>query len=190
MHDVPESWSDAFARMPAQSPPVDGWRRVAAALDAPTPPLSTTRPATPPSRRPRLAGWLALAATLVLAVAVPWQQRQAATTDGAVPASEVAAAPPTIAELQAESALLETLLAHARDGRMATGSAAAMSAQLEARLAAIDSALATPGLSPAQAHALWSERVESLQALASFEGTRRWLAANGEQYDGVLVQVN
>ena len=85
---------------------------------------------------------------------------------------------------------LETLLAHARDGSMAPGSAAAMGAELEARVAAIDGALAQPGLDPPRAHALWAERVQALQALASFEGTRRWLAVNGEQYDGVLVQVN
>ena len=57
-------------------------------------------------------------------------------------------------------------------------------------MAAIDGALAQPGLDPPRAHALWAERVQALQALASFEGTRRWLAVNGEQYDGVLVQVN
>ena len=50
--------------------------------------------------------------------------------------------------------------------------------------------LDAPGLDAARERALWSERVEALQALVGFEGTRRWLAANGEQYDGVLVQVN
>lgn len=197
-NDAPANWGDAFGRMPAEAPPVDGWQRVAARLDADMPALSPVPRAAMPSHQARPAAWFALAATLVLAIALPWQGLQSPAPDEsahphdgvAQSARDTGDALPTMAELQAESALLETLLAHARDGRVATGSAAAMSAQLEARLAEIDNALANPGLAPAEAHALWSDRVESLQALVSFEGTRRWLAANGEQYDGVLVQVN
>ncbi len=204
MPDVPANeaaahWGDAFARMPAESPPVDGWQRVAARLGGDVPSREPMPRAAIRSRRMRPAAWLALAATLVVAIAVPWQGLQSPAPVDATPARDGTLAQaadnpggalPTLAELQAESALLETLLSHARDGRVATGSAAAMSAQLESRLAAIDNALATPGLAPAEAHALWNERVEALQALVTFEGTRRWLAANGEQYDGVLVQVN
>lgn len=197
----PLTWGDAFAGMPADAPPTDGWQRVAAGLDAGARPPSPTARATSQRHR-RFTGWLALAATLALAVALPWQRLHApgsdaataiANTDGALPqagASGGAGTPPSMTELRAESALLETLLAHARDGRVATGSAAAMSAELEARLAAIDGALAEPGLDPGRERALWTERVRALQALASFEGTRRWLAANGEHYDGTLVQVN
>ena len=204
MPDLPANeasahWHDAFARLPSETPPLDGWQRVAARLDEGVPATASVPRAAARSRRTRPAAWVALAATLVLAIALPRQGLQPSAPDATLPARDAANAQvagntgdalPTVAELQAESALLETLLSHARDGRVATGSAAAMSAQLESRLAAIDSALATPGLAPAEAHALWNERVEALQALASFEGTRRWLAANGEQYDGVLVQVN
>lgn len=192
--DRPQSgWANALARLPMEAPPADAWARIATSLDAAAP-----RESRQPQRARRAAGWLALAAVLALAVAVPWQRDDAPPAD----ATPLAGTPspdtdaqdttgtPTLAELQAESAWLETLLAHARDGRVATGSAAAMAAELEARLAAIDDALADPTLDPALAHALWAERVEALQVLASFEGTRRWLAANGEQYDGVLVQVN
>ena len=199
-HGAPANWGDAFARMPAESPAPDGWQRVAAKLDADAR-AGSPAPRTSRSQRPRVAGWLALAATLVVAVALPWQDlRESTTGPGAGPAvarreavlaqARAAEPLPTLAELHAESALLETLLAHARDGSVATGSAAAMAAELEARVAAIDGALATPGLDAARERALWNERVEALQALVGFEGTRRWLAANGEQYDGVLVQVN
>ena len=198
-HGAPANWGDAFARMPAESPAPDGWQRVAATLDAAAR-AGSPAPRTSRSQRPRVAGWLALAATLVVAGALPWQDlRESTTGPGAGPAVDpeatlAQARPaeplPTLAELHAESALLETLLAHARDGSVATGSAAAMAAELEARVAAIDGALATPGLDAARERALWNERVEALQALVGFEGTRRWLAANGEQYDGVLVQVN
>lgn len=194
MHDANDpgrrasGWGNALARLPAEQPPAGAWQRVAAALDA-------AHPA--PRTRRRLAPWLALAATLALAVALPWRQT-GTTPDGTPPdrspASDVSTTggtgTSTTAALQAESALLETLLAHARDGRVASGSAAAITAELETRLAAIDSALADPALSPGREHALWRERVQALRALASFEGTRRWLAANGEHYDAALVQVN
>ncbi|HET8818150.1 MAG TPA: hypothetical protein VFM73_01225 [Xanthomonadaceae bacterium] len=194
MHDAndpgrrPSGWGSALARLPAEQPPAGAWQRVAAALDAGHP---------APRTRRRLAPWLAVAATVALAVALPWRQT-GTTPDGAPPdrspASDVAttggAGASTTAALQAESALLETLLAHARDGRVASGSAAAITAELETRVAAIDAALADPALSPGREHALWRERVQALQALASFEGTRRWLAANGEHYDAALVQVN
>lgn len=195
MHDIPDrgvqppgGWSDAFARLPPEVPPAGAWQRVAASLDD-----RHRRPRRSPQRR---AGWFALAATLALAVVLPWRQMQA-PADGptmaqpmATSGTAAARAPATTSALQAESALLETLVAHARDGRVASGSAAAINAELEARLAAIDSALADPALAPEREHALWRERVKALQALASFEGTRRWLAANGEQYDAALVQVN
>ena len=198
MHDAtdhgrqpPGGWGDALARLPAEQPPAGAWQRVAASLDA-------GHGVPRPSAGRRLGGWLALAATLALAVALPFRQDGAsnddALADRQVASADVATAgtdaPPTTEALQAESALLETLLAHARDGRVASGSAVAIAAELETRVAAIDTALADPGLAPAREHALWRERVQALQALASFEGTRRWLAANGEHYDAALVQVN
>ena len=191
----PMTWSDAFAGMPAEPPPADGWQRLAASLGAAAQPASPTAGGTSRRRTGRFAGWLALAAMLALAIALPWQRLHAPVSDTA-PVADVDGTPgaagtaPSLDELRARSALLEILLAHARDDRVATGSAAAMSAEFEARLAAIDAALAEPGLDPGREHALWAERVQAMQALASFEGTRRWLAANGEHYDGALVQVN
>ena len=189
------TWRDAFAAMPAEPPPADGWQRLAATLDAAARPALPTASGTSRRRGRRFAGWLALAATLALAIALPWQRLHAPASGTAPVAhadgtSGAAQASPSLDELRAQSALLEILLAHARDGRVATGSAVAMSTELEARLAAIDAALAEPGLEPGRERALWAGRVQAMQALASFEGTRRWLAANGEHYDGALVQVN
>jgi len=181
------AWDAAFAGLPAEAPPPGGWERIAAALDARGASPRTAAAARPPmARRP---AWLALAATLLLAVALPWRSPPPDTASPSVP---VATAGPGISldTLYAESARLETLLAHASDDRVASGSAATMAAGLEGRLAAIDAALAQPGLSEERQVVLWRERVAALEALVSFEGTRRWLAANGEQYDGALVQVN
>lgn len=203
MHDIrpapdgrrPATWSDAFARLPAEPAPAGSWERIAAAVDA-DPATSPPRPASSGGGA-RPVAWLALAATLALAIALPGQRipdgvRDDAPAQASVPATDGAHAGPAapLDRLQAESALLETLLAHARDGSVTTGTADAMAADLESRLAAIDAALADPALDLNREHALWNERVRTLESLVSLEGTRRWLAANGERYDGELVQVN
>lgn len=192
MHESPRGWAGAFARLPLEAPPAGGWQRMSRALDA----RRTATPTATPRRRVRAAGWVAVAAVLAVAIVLPWQW-PAGTADGprdhgALATKDAAGvdAAAAVAALQRESALLEVLVAHARDGRVATGSAIEMAAGLEASLAAIDTALARPGLDSARERALWAERVHVLQDLASFEGTRRWLAAHGEQFDGVLVQVN
>ena len=55
---TPRDWGEAFAALPAETPPADSWARVATRLDA--------RAA--PARWPR---WLAVAAVLAIAVALP-----------------------------------------------------------------------------------------------------------------------
>ncbi|MCW5582161.1 MAG: hypothetical protein KIS72_12540, partial [Luteimonas sp.] len=92
--------------------------------------------------------------------------------------------------LYAESAQLESLLAVARDERVSSGTAAALSGELETRLASIDAALMQPGLSRDQQLALWRQRVDGLRMLTSFESNRRWLAAQGTRYDGALVAID
>lgn len=59
---APGSWGEAFAALPAETPPGDGWQRVAAQLDA--------------RRRRRAPAWLGIAAAagVVLAVGV-WTAR-------------------------------------------------------------------------------------------------------------------
>jgi hypothetical protein len=89
--------------------PPDPWPTIAARLG--------------PRRNP--AGWLALAATLVLAVALPWKLQH-----DAVPAVHAPDATPAprgeLESLYAQSAQLESLVAYARDDRVASGSAEAV----------------------------------------------------------------
>ena len=182
-------WHEAFAALPLEEAPPGGWSAVSRRLDAQR-----------QRRRPRWMLPLATAAALALAAVPVWLQRQA---DAPQPAS---ATPPVvatqqqgdarngeataIAQLQAESARLEALLRYARDGRVASGTAAAMAMQFDAQLAAVDAALMQPGLPPAQQSRLWRERVELLRASAGLESTRRWLAAQGRQYQPALVHVD
>lgn len=181
-------WHEAFAALPLEDAPAGGWDAVARRLDT----------------RRRIPRWLPLAAAaaLVLAMVPVWLSLPADAPHSA-PANAVAAheadagadvdadaATATIARLQAESARLEALLRYARDGRMASGTAAVMAAEFDARLAAVDAALMQPIADPARRTQLWRERVEVLRASAGFESTRRWLAANGEHYDGALVRVD
>lgn len=176
MHDsntgTPASWGEAFAALPTIDPP-DRWPDVAVRTDR---------------RRRRTIGWLALAATLVVAIALPWTlQRE---TVRRAPSLASPAPRGELETLYAQSAQLEALLAYARDDRVASGSAAAMSAQLDQRVASIDAALAQPHLTMAQQRDLWRQRVDALRTLASFESNRRLLSAQGEHYDGALVRVD
>ena len=186
MHDAiqspqpPRDWRDAFAALPQETPPPGGWNAVAARLDA--------------RRRPRWPLWAASAAAVVLAVALPWRLQTPTTDTAQPPPSAATAAAPAAGDpferLYAESAQLESLLAVARDERVSSGTAAALSGELETRVASIDAALMQPGLSRDQQLALWQERVDSLRALTGFESNRRWLAAQGAHYDGALVAVD
>lgn len=183
---APGNWRDAFAALPLEQPPGDGWSRLDARLQA--------------RRRPQWTRHLAIAAGLLIAVALPWRLYTSQDLPGtdstdtasvaapkSAPASSQAA---SLDSLYAESAQLESLLQYARDDRVSSGAAAALSAELDARIAAIDSALIQPGLSPERQLWLWRNRVEALRSLTGFESTRRWLAANGERYDGALARVD
>lgn len=92
--------------------------------------------------------------------------------------------------LYAQSAQLEGLLAMARDDRVASGTAAALSCELDARVADIDATLIQPGLSDAQRIDLWGQRVDALQQLVGIETTNRLYAARGQSYDAALVSID
>lgn len=204
---MPDDWHDAFAALPLEPAPADGWSRLSARLQL------QLEPATADGRSwlgARLHTWrrqqwpmpLAIAATLVLAVALPWRIYDPADrspTDRADAASvasprsapsATAAADASLEQLYAESAQLESLLQVARDDRVSSATAAALSGELDARIAAIDAALMQPGLSPERQLWLWRSRVEALRSLTGFESNRRWLAANGKRYDGALARVD
>jgi hypothetical protein len=175
---APGTWSEAFAALPSERPDGDPWMELAPRLSSRT---STRWPA-----------WLAVAAAVTLAVVVPLTLRETPTD---APAPQVAPATPPgtidpLEQLYAQSAQLEALLAIARDERVASGAAAEVAADLDAELARIDAQLRQPGLSRERQLALWRERVDTLGSIVGFEGTRRWLAAHGQRYDGALVRVD
>jgi len=196
MHDRnPRNWQEAFAALPSESPPPDGWQQVSSRL---------------PARR-RTPAWMgvAAAAALVAIVVAPWQQgdkprdanvgaAEAARESTAPSAAPTTAAPTTAAptpgttrlqDLYAESARLEALLSVARDDRVASGSAAMLSSELDARIAAIDATLARTDLADAERLQLWQARVETLRQAAGFESTQRLLASQGRS-DAMLVSVD
>ena len=92
--------------------------------------------------------------------------------------------------LYTQSAQLEGLLALARDDRVASGTAAAISSELDAQVADIDATLIQPGLSDAQRADLWGQRVDVLQQLVGIETTNRLYAARGQSYDAALVSID
>lgn len=232
-------WGDAFAALPQEAPDAGGWQRVQARLPAPT-----------PRARVRWPLWLALAASLVLAVAIPLRmlpqaeppavaavaqvpvapavtpsvappvaieappvsmpvaqpdmrrqdarvvpsQRPIRTAAPPAAATRVATvdAPPTtdLEPLYAQSAQLESLLAMARDERMANGTSAALTDGLDARLSSIDAALVEPGLDAQRRAELWGQRVDALQQLVGIETTQRLYAARGQSYQAALVSID
>lgn len=232
-----QGWGEAFAALPQEIPDAGAWQRVQARLPA------TTR------TRSRWPLWLAIAASLVLALAIPLRMQPAppdasdapasvtiaAGTPAAAPtmpasartpslahaasgptpvarrdppprvappqgavrvarpaeAARTAAVPPEDLEsLYVQSAQLEGLLALARDERVASGTSAALSDELDARVAGIDTALIQPGLSDAQRADLWNQRVDALQQLVGIEATARLYAARGQSYDAALVSID
>ncbi len=92
--------------------------------------------------------------------------------------------------LYARSAQLESLLALARDERVASGAAAALTETLEARVATVDAALSQPDLTTAQRTSLWDTRIDALQQLVGIEATQRLYAARGQSYDAALVTID
>lgn len=97
---------------------------------------------------------------------------------------------PALEVLYAESAQLEALLAAARDDRIASSGAAALTDSLDAELAMIDATLVQPGLDAPRSAGLWRQRVDTLRQLAGVETTRRLLSARGETYDAALVSID
>jgi hypothetical protein len=177
------NWQEAFAALPLEEAPAGAWVAVARRLDARRRPVRRLLP-------------LAAAAALALAVVPAWlpqptrEQPAAWNAPAASARQEAGPRSETLEQLHAESARLEALLQYARDGRMASGAAAVMTAEFDARITAVDAALMRPGLSPDRRMQLWRQRVGMLRDFASFESTRRLLAANGERYDGALVHVD
>src|SRR5690606_35508549 len=186
MHDRdPRTWQEAFAALPPESPPPDGWQRLSARM---------------PARR-RAPAWMgvAAAAALVAIVVAPWGRvdepgktrigAAEAAKDGIAASTATTPATARLQDLYAESARLEALLSVARDDRVASAGAAMLSSELDARVAAIDTGLARADLTDAERLQLWQARVEALRQAAGFESTQRLLASQGRS-DAMLVSVD
>jgi hypothetical protein len=174
----PRDWRAALSALPLASPPADGWTQLSLRLDHRI-------------RRRARPAWLAAAAAVLLALALPWQlQDTAGVAPPVADTAHAAAALDPLQQLHAESAQLESLLQLVRDDRVSSGTAAALAGELEARIAAIDAALMQPGLARDRQQQLWQARVDALRAATGLEGTRRWLVAQGARYDTALAQVD
>ena len=201
---TPGDWSAAFAALPLERPDTDAWADIAARIPAHAPGSRTTgaRTASPWIARVAIAAALALAVVVPLRMldrSKPAGDEAASTQVASASSSSSSTAPSTQAPtpagdsletLYAQSAQLEGLLALARDEDVATGAAIEVGADLDNELARIDAQLRQPGLDSERQLALWRARVDTLRSAVSFESTRRWLAAQGERYDGALVQVD
>lgn len=141
-------------------------------------------PRSPVNREPPSASAIAL-------IEHPHADTEAATEarPGRVTAAR-ASAESSLAPLYAESAQLEALLAAARDDRIASSAAAALTDSLDAELAMIDANLIQPDLDAMRRAGLWQRRVDTLRQLAGIETTRRLLSARGETYDAALVSID
>lgn len=102
-----------------------------------------------------------------------------------VPASDIHLEP-----LYAQSAQLEGLLVLARDERISTGTAAALTDTLSEQVADIDAALAQPDVSLQDRDDLWRNRVDTLRQLVGIETTQRLYSARGQQYEAALVSID
>lgn len=176
-HRHPEevSATEALRALPLETPSRSAWPALADELAR---------------RRRRAPRWpWALAAGLALALALPLALRapQAPAPAGSDLAGiDAAATDAWLAPLLAESARLEALLQLGPGDASSTAGVAVIAASLQDRIALIDRALADPGLDANDQFPLWQARVSALRQLAGIEGTRQWLAARGEAYEGAL----
>jgi len=100
----PHDWSDAFANLPMETPPADGWTRVVHALDARASHSSTPRRREYSARRWPI--WAASAAVIALAAWVPlnrWIEGSGTTT-----APRIGIAPHPSTAIEAASVAVES----------------------------------------------------------------------------------
>lgn len=85
---TPSDWGAAFAALPMEAPPADGWNRMSRALDARGGNVPTMQ-----SRRARWPLWLATAAVVSAVALVPVLMREPASPDAPAPAVAHTTAP-------------------------------------------------------------------------------------------------
>lgn len=109
--------------------------------------------------------------------------------DSAIRATAIPEQHGRLESLYAESARLEAVLAQLQEPRVASATAAALSAELQDRIADIDGALSQSDVPSTSQLALWQQRVDALRQLTGVETTQRWMAAQGAAAEGSLAQV-
>lgn len=172
----------ALARLPLESPERSAWPLLAERLAA--------RAARPPP--PRWPFALAAAAVFALALVLPLLQQPTESVLPRQPAASglVQVAPEErLRALMAESARLEHALAAMRDDSAGSAAGLMLDLDFEDRLLALDGALARPDLEAEQRLLLWQQRVNLLRDYTGLQGTRQWLAADGNQLEGDVVAV-
>ena len=163
----------ALASLPQEAPERSAW------------PLLSARLAQ--KRAPRRRWPLALAAGL-LALALlprggePGHSDAVADTPAAVQAQQKQ----QLAALMSESARLERLIDAASDQGASSGTAAAVSLDLEDKLRAVDANLEA-SRDASQTLPLWQQRVELMRSIAAVEASRHYLASEGGNLDVALV---
>ncbi|HEX4853341.1 hypothetical protein [Arenimonas sp.] len=171
-HDPGLPIAEALRQLPLETPDRSAW-----------PPLQQRLAARQHKTRIRWPFALAAAAVLALAALLPGR----IATPPVAPDPVATAAAPDVDALMAESARLEHLVSVVSPQGMASASGTLLGLEFEDRLQQIDTALSDPALGPDGRAALWQLRVSLLREYAGFQGTRQYLAADGDTVDGALV---
>ena len=188
----PVDIADALQRAPLEAPPRSAWPELQAELAR-----REHRHQLKNTRRRR--HWMAMAATLLLAAAIPafWLV-QMPTGNPADPLSTTDALPTQpqpvasadlneLALLRRESAELESWLAAARDDTVISATGDGLREALTGRVQYVDALISDPQISPDTQLPLWRERVLLLRRLATIESSEQLLAVNGDAEDSQLV---
>jgi hypothetical protein len=177
MESAPNGWNEAFAALPMETPPADGWTRITRALDAP----ASRRGAM--QRERRMSWMIGLASAAVLAVVAwspvsHWLQGGAATARSYVVATEAPGLRGPAAPLRTETiSTAPAATAAAKEVRVASSEVSTPAPKSThrkpartARVAAKRSHVkATPAVDPLQKLKTQSAQLEALVSLARDE---------------------
>ena len=177
---MPPGWNEAFAALPLERPDADSWNRITARLDA--------------RRRQRWPVWLAAAAALVIAVALPWRQWQQANPSVETGQGDHAGNRRAGRDAGTTASRVGTTRSIAGDGARRTRVQRGRGQRRQrprpaARRHRCRADAARCWRWPASAR--YGANAWRRYALSSASKARgAWLAAQGERYDGALVRVD
>ena len=193
---TPEPLATTPAPDPAATPPAPDAGVDVASGPISTAPIENNRAITPTPtatarvNRPRTSKLVKPSQRPIRTVAQPADATRIAASDERTPATIDSPEASSLEPLYAQSAQLEGLLAMARDDRVSNGTAAALSDNLDARVASIDAALTRTDVTPQRRSDLWRDRIDTLRQLVGIETTQRLYSARGQQFDAALVSID